>query len=126
MAKAHINFFDVSTYICADKDDLSFWTSIFQCSDTKDARVRVNITSQEEFMEFRKSFEAAAKVHFTVEQSRSTERFLWSKVFRCHHGTHKQRSGTKNPHKKTGLVYFLIGQPIFYRLWNVLYICIFF
>lgn len=109
MAKVAHKFFDVSTYICASKDDLSFWTSILQCSDTKNIRVRVDVTSQEEFLGFRKAIEAAAKVRFTVEQSRSTKRFLWSKVFRCHHGAHRRRPETKNPRKKTGLVYILLA-----------------
>jgi hypothetical protein len=103
MAKVDNKIFDVSTYsVCADKDDLSFWTGILQCPDTKEARVRVNIESQREFLDFRKAIEAAAKVRFTVEQSRPTKRFVWTKVFRCHHGTHKRRPDTKNPLKKTG------------------------
>ena len=78
--------FDVSTFICADKDDLSFWKSTLQCTDTKNAHVRVNIETEEEFLAFRKAVEAEAKVHFTVERSKSTERFQWTKVFRCHIG----------------------------------------
>ena len=110
MAEKRCKRFDISTFICADKDDLSFWKSILQCTETKNAHVRVNIETEEEFLAFRKAVEAEAKVHFTVERSKSTERFHWTKVFRCHIGTHKMRPNT-NPRKKTGFVhsYFNVG-----------------
>ncbi len=115
MAKAANKIFDVSTYnICADKDDLSFQTGILQSRDTKEARIRVNVESQEKFLDFRKAIEAAAKVRFTVEQSRPTKRFAWTRVFRCHHGTHKRRPDTKNPLKKTGQADLLHIRPIGY------------
>ena len=69
MAEKRLKRFDVSTFICADKDDLSFWKSTLQCTDTKNAHVRVNIETEEEFLAFRKADETEAKVHFTVERS---------------------------------------------------------
>jgi len=101
MAKKRGEKFNISTYICADKDDLPFWVNILQGSDTRGARVRVNIETEEEFLASRKAIEAAANVRFTVESSKKNPRYQWTKVFGCHHGTHKGRA-SKNPIKKTG------------------------
>ena len=104
MAEKRCKRFNLSSYICADKDDLPFWTNILQSSDTKNTHVRVNIDTEEEFLSFRKAVEAAAKVRFIVERSRPTEKFLWTKVFGCHHGTHKMDPRTKNPRTITVVI----------------------
>ena len=67
--------------------------------------VQISKLIEVEFSDFLKTVEEEAKVNFTVEVSTSaSDKFVFNKVFRCHHGTHKMRSGTAVPYKKTGQV----------------------
>ena len=90
---------------CIEKDNLEYWKSLCLRTETLNTYVRTNIKTEVEFSDFLKTVEEEAKVNFTVEVSTSTsDKFVFNKVFRCHHGTHKMRSGTAVPYKKTGQV----------------------
>jgi len=104
--------FEVSNYNTnIDKDDSEFWEKQFvrTVTDTEKAvttHVRTNIFTEQEFLDFKRDIETNSKTVFRVEKTTLTSRCVWSKVYRCHHGTHFHDGIYKlksvNPRKKIG------------------------
>ena len=89
-----------------DKTDSEYWKEIFTRTVTDDCschlitHVRTNIFTEQEFLDFKTEIEINSKTVFRIERKTFTGRCVWSKGYRCHHGTHNLKA--VNPRKKTG------------------------
>jgi len=99
--KFHITNYNTSV----EKNDQKFWINTFTrtVSDTDIGlitHVRTNIFTEQEFLDFKHELETNSKTVFRIERKTFTGRCVWSKGYRCHHGTHNLKA--VNPRKKTG------------------------
>jgi len=96
------NLYNLSSYCCADKDDISFWKTLLKRTNLGQSFIRVNVCSKEEFLCFKKVIEKEAQICFTTEKAKQSHKFQWATVFRCHHGQHRRRISSTARVKKTG------------------------